>query len=92
MDDATGEAEETGLRVAFDRRLKLARRLPLHESAPLATGLVVLFVIAQRQTDQLTRLVDDLLDVARVTQGRIILRKVRLKGIVEGALERGCPR
>jgi hypothetical protein len=23
MDEATGEAEETGLRVAFDRRLKL---------------------------------------------------------------------
>jgi PAS domain S-box-containing protein len=33
--------------------------------------------IARRQTDQLGRLIDDLLDVARVTQGRITLRKER---------------
>ncbi len=34
--------------------------------------------IARRQTDQLGRLIDDLLDVARVTQGRISLRKERV--------------
>lgn len=33
--------------------------------------------IAQRQTDQLSRIVDDLLDVARITRGRVLLRKRR---------------
>jgi len=37
--------------------------------------------IARRQTVQLARLVDDLLDVARITQGRITLRKEPL-GII----------
>jgi CheY-like chemotaxis protein len=45
--------------------------------------------IARRQTVQLRRLVDDLLDVARVTQGKITLRKRRvfLATIVERAVE-----
>ena len=45
--------------------------------------------IARRQTVQLRRLVDDLLDVARVSQGKIILRKRRvfLSTIVERAVE-----
>ena len=45
--------------------------------------------IARRQTVQLRRLVDDLLDVARVTQGKITLRKRRvfLATIVELAVE-----
>jgi signal transduction histidine kinase/CheY-like chemotaxis protein len=45
--------------------------------------------IAGRQADQLARLVDDLLDVARITRGRIRLhtRRVRLNAIVEHALE-----
>ncbi len=45
--------------------------------------------IARRQTTQLTRLVDDLLDVARITQGRIALRKepVSVVEIVERAIE-----
>jgi PAS domain S-box-containing protein len=34
--------------------------------------------IARRQTDQLTRIVDDLLDVARITRGRVPLRKERV--------------
>lgn len=34
--------------------------------------------IARRQTDQLGRIVDDLLDVARITQGRVPLRKSRV--------------
>jgi signal transduction histidine kinase len=33
--------------------------------------------IAERQCDQLGRLIDDLLDVARITQARIVLRKER---------------
>jgi PAS domain S-box-containing protein len=45
--------------------------------------------IAYRQTDQLARLVDDLLDVARITRGRMTLRTetVRLAGVVERAVE-----
>jgi len=34
--------------------------------------------IVQRQTEQLTRIVDDLLDVARIAHGRVGLRKERL--------------
>jgi signal transduction histidine kinase/ActR/RegA family two-component response regulator len=34
--------------------------------------------IARRQTDQLSRLIDDLLDLARITQGRIALRRERI--------------
>lgn len=45
--------------------------------------------IARRQTEQLTRLVDDLLDVARITQGRIVLRKepLYLTEVIERAVE-----
>jgi PAS domain S-box-containing protein len=49
--------------------------------------------IAQRQTDQLARLVGDLLDVARITQSRIALRKkpVCLREVVDRAIERMRP-
>jgi CheY-like chemotaxis protein/two-component sensor histidine kinase len=45
--------------------------------------------IAARGVDQLSRLVDDLLDVARITQGRIRLRKrlVPIRSVVESAVE-----
>jgi two-component system CheB/CheR fusion protein len=45
--------------------------------------------IAQRQADQLGRMIDDLLDVARITQGRIELRRelVRLADVVERAVD-----
>ena len=45
--------------------------------------------IARRGVDQLRRLVDDLLDVARITQGRITLRTQRLPlaSIIERAVE-----
>jgi signal transduction histidine kinase/ActR/RegA family two-component response regulator len=45
--------------------------------------------IARRQAGQLRRLIDDLLDVARITEGRIQLRRepVALSRAVEGALE-----
>jgi signal transduction histidine kinase len=49
--------------------------------------------IARRQTDQLGRLIDDLLDVARITQGRIPLRKERvlLGEVLERALDNVRP-
>ncbi|HEU5181263.1 MAG TPA: ATP-binding protein [Candidatus Polarisedimenticolia bacterium] len=45
--------------------------------------------IARRQTEQLGRLIDDLLDVARITQGRINLRRapVALQSVARRALE-----
>jgi PAS domain S-box-containing protein len=45
--------------------------------------------IARRQTEQLGRLIDDLLDVARVTQGRISLRKqwISLAEIIRRAID-----
>jgi two-component system CheB/CheR fusion protein len=45
--------------------------------------------IARRQLDQLGRLIDDLLDSARITQGRIVLRKerVHLTEIIARAVE-----
>jgi PAS domain S-box-containing protein len=49
--------------------------------------------IAQRQTDQLARLVGDLLDMARITQSRIALRKkpVCLREVADRAIERMRP-
>jgi PAS domain S-box-containing protein len=53
----------------------------------------LVLAIARRQTEQLGRLVDDLLDVARITQGRITLRRepVLLKAVVERAVEATQP-
>ncbi len=49
--------------------------------------------VMQRQTDQLTRLVDDLLDVARITRGKITLQKERidLRDAVHAAIETSMP-
>jgi signal transduction histidine kinase len=46
-----------------------------------------------RQLGQLVHLIDDLLDVARVTSGKIVLRPERLdlRGVVEVAVETGRP-
>ncbi|MDQ6629177.1 MAG: response regulator [Pseudomonadota bacterium] len=49
--------------------------------------------IILRQTNHMVRLVDDLLDVARITQGKITLRKelVELKQIIDTAIETATP-
>ena len=49
--------------------------------------------IARRGAEQLSRLVDDLLDVARITQGKVVLRRdlVALNDIVERAVEMARP-
>ncbi|MEN3366123.1 MAG: hypothetical protein V7606_3397 [Burkholderiales bacterium] len=46
-----------------------------------------------RQTDHMVRLVDDLLDVSRISQGKIALRKERieLKAVLEAAIETAGP-
>jgi len=49
--------------------------------------------IIDRQVQQMTRLVDDLLDVARITRGKISLRieRVSLASVVHGAVEAARP-
>ena len=49
--------------------------------------------VMDRQARQLTRLVDDLLDVSRITRGKIRLRleRVDLKTVIESALETSRP-
>lgn len=48
-----------------------------------------LVALMQRQIRQMTRLIDDLLDMARLTQDRIVLRRERVQAstIVESAME-----
>ena len=49
--------------------------------------------VIERQADQLKRLVDDLLDVSRITQGKIQLRlePVALETVIGGAVETSAP-
>jgi two-component system CheB/CheR fusion protein len=49
--------------------------------------------VIARQTEQLTRIVDDLLDVARITQGRIVLRReiIDVATILAQAIETSRP-
>jgi signal transduction histidine kinase len=70
--------------------------------APMVTALQLLRMrgnssreqdILERQVGHLTRLVDDLLDVSRITRGKIELRKrpIELSEAVESALEMATP-
>jgi PAS domain S-box-containing protein len=49
--------------------------------------------VISRQVDHLTHLVDDLLDVARISEGKLTLRQqaVELHGILKAALETAAP-
>ncbi len=55
--------------------------------------LVWCYDVIERQADQLKRLVDDLLDVSRITQGKIQLRlePVDLETVIAGAVETSAP-
>jgi two-component system, sensor histidine kinase len=61
----------------------LARTLPADSKSQSVVGLV------KRQVAHLTRLVDDLLDVSRITQGRIELqrRPLNLASVIQQAME-----
>ncbi len=50
-------------------------------------------IVIERQVESLTRMVDDLLDVSRITQGKIVLRreKIDLASVVARALETSRP-
>lgn len=47
----------------------------LHEMAPPTAQVQPIYSVLDRQTRQMTRLIDDLLDVSRVTSGKIVLKK-----------------
>ena len=59
----------------------------LSETACHATGVM------ERQISQLVRLIDDLMDVSRITRGQLTLRKERvdLRSIIESAVETAQP-
>lgn len=100
-----GEAVEADQRVAMGHKdtflAMLAHELrnplsPIRHASELLSRLVggdsrarSLLAIIARQTDQLTRLVDDLLDVARIAQNRIVLKKesLEISSLIDQALE-----
>jgi signal transduction histidine kinase/DNA-binding response OmpR family regulator len=70
--------------------------------SPIVTALQLLrlrggqaaeYEIIERQVGHLTRLVDDLLDVSRITQGKVVLRRVgvELSDVVTRAVEMASP-
>lgn len=73
--------------ASIDGGLKLLGRNPDRETAARITGLM------EGQLSHLVRLVDDLLDISRITQGKIELRKQRfdLQEAVTAAVEFAQP-
>jgi len=69
--------------------LRSAAEVLSRSTAPEGERTKTLVEIVQRQVTNLSRLVDDLLDVSRITQGRIELRRrsVQLTEIIGHALE-----
>jgi CheY-like chemotaxis protein/two-component sensor histidine kinase len=63
-----------------------------HIDAP-GSQLPAMRAVIERQTDQLVRMVDDLLDVSRISQGKLVLRKetIDLSAAVERAVETSQP-
>lgn len=57
--------------------------------APIETRHSSLLSMMNRQVDQMVRLVDDLLDISRISRGKIVLRNERLAlaSIVDHAVE-----
>jgi PAS domain S-box-containing protein len=66
---------------------EILRLEQLGETARQATGVM------ERQISQLVRLIDDLMDVSRITRGQLTLRRDRvdLRAIVESAVETAQP-
>jgi PAS domain S-box-containing protein len=66
---------------------EMLRREQLTETARQATGVM------ERQIAQLVRLIDDLMDVSRITRGQLTLRRERvdLKTIIDSAVETALP-
>lgn len=66
---------------------EILRMEQLSETGRHATGVM------ERQISQLVRLIDDLMDVSRITRGQLTLRKSRvdLRSIIESAVETAQP-
>jgi len=66
---------------------EILRLEPQSDTSRQATGVM------ERQISQLVRLIDDLMDVSRITRGQLTLRKERvdLRSIVESAVETAQP-
>ena len=66
---------------------EILRLEPLSDTARQATGVM------ERQISQLVRLIDDLMDVSRITRGQLTLRRERvdLRAIIESAVETAQP-
>ena len=66
---------------------EILRLESLSETARQATGVM------ERQISQLVRLIDDLMDVSRITRGQLTLRRARvdLRSIIESAVETAQP-
>jgi PAS domain S-box-containing protein len=66
---------------------EILRMEALSETARQATGVM------ERQIAQLVRLIDDLMDVSRITRGQLTLRRdrVELRKIIESAVETAQP-
>src|SRR3569623_260425 len=100
LDRARADAERaTRVKDEFLAMLGHELRNPL---APIVTALQMLRMegvnlraqdVLERQVEHMLRLVDDLLDVSRITSGKIELRKehVELSSVVTRALEMFCP-
>ena len=65
----------------------------LTKKGPLEPELVWSREVIERQVDQMSRLVDDLLDIARISRGKLELRKQRipLRFVIDMALETSRP-
>ena len=92
-----------------DRRKNVFLATLAHELrnplAPIRNGLQVIRLagskgkveqtrtMIERQVSQLVRLVDDLLDISRITQGKVELRKerVELRAVIDAAVETSRP-
>ncbi len=66
---------------------EILRREQLSETARLATGVM------ERQIAQLVRLIDDLMDISRITRGQLTLRRERvaLRSVIDSAVETALP-
>jgi len=65
----------------------------LGQKGPLEPELAWSRDVIERQIDQMSHLVDDLLDIARISRGRLVLRKERiaLRSVLDRALETSRP-
>lgn len=65
----------------------------LHMKGPVSPELLWARDVINRQVQQMTRLIDDLMDVSRIRQGRIELRReeVDLANVILGAVETSRP-